>query len=324
MVFRKRLPQFNSIEEIFLNLYKELQKKTTINKIEVPESGAALGSMFRNLRFTRSHRAGITHITGHVNYISLAAGRKTILTVHDSGSALYGNPIHRLFKKILWFWLPALFVKKITVVSGFSKKELSKLIPFAKKKIAVIHNPVNSILEYRPKSFLNDKPLILQIGTKSNKNLEGTIKALTNIHCTFLIIGELSKKQMELLEEYRIDYTNKKHLTFSEIKRAYEECDLVSFISLYEGFGMPVIEAQAVGRPVITSAIEPMLEVAGKGACFVDPECPEDIRTAILKIIQEKGYRDDLIQKGLENVKRFQIEEIAEQYLELYKKLANA
>ena len=215
-------------------------------------------------------------------------------------------------------------VKRITVISDFSKKELSKLIPFAKDKIVVIHNPVNSTLQFTPKTFNEKNPLVLHIGTKSNKNLERTIEALEGIRCRFLVIGELSQKQLTLLRKKKIDYNNKKYISFLEIKAAYEDCDLVSFVSLYEGFGMPVIEAQSVGRPVLTSAIEPLIEVAGDAACMVNPEDTQDIRRGLLRIIEDNRYREELIMKGQENIRRFQLKSIAAQYLALYNEVENA
>ena len=170
-------------------------------------------------------------------------------------SAFYGSFFHRLFIKIFWFWLPALMVRKITVISNFSKDQVMGLIPFAEKKIRVIYNPVSSLLNYSPKNFNKRNPLILHLGTKANKNLERTIKALNGLKCRLLIIGELTEQQVQLLKQNKINFRNKKFIPFSEIKAAYEECDMVSFVSLYEGFGMPVIEAQAVGRPVLSSNV---------------------------------------------------------------------
>ncbi len=324
LIFRKRLPQFNSIEEIFLQLLEQFKRQLDVHHIEVPNSGADPKSAFKNLQFISKNKNQINHITGHINYGALALGRKGILTVHDIGSAFYGASLHKLYIKIFWFWLPALMVRKITVISHFSKKELSELIPFAKNKIVVIHNPVNSNLQHCPKPFNKENPVLLHIGTKSNKNLERTIEALEGIKCRLIIIGALSEEQANLLARYKINYTSRKHLPFSEIKAVYEECDLVSFVSLYEGFGMPVIEAQKVGRPVLTSSIEPITEVAGDAACLVNPESVEEIRQGFLKIINDKDFREKLVEKGRENVKRFQLKEIASQYLQLYKEVADA
>jgi glycosyltransferase involved in cell wall biosynthesis len=84
---------------------------------------------------------------------------------------------------------------------------------------------------------------------------------------------------------------------------------------------MPIIEAQAIGRPVITSNLGAMKEVAGKGAILVDPNSLEDIRNGILRLIKEDELRSELIHNGLENVKRFDLKRITEQYVVLYQQM---
>ena len=319
--FRRKLPQFNSIEGVFNTLLHEFHKHVEVKKAEVPCEGAGPRSIFGNLNFAHKHKGKINHITGHINYLALVTGRKTVLTVHDIGSAFYGNALHRFLIKTFWFWIPALFVKRITVISEFTKQELSALIPFAKHKIRVVHNPISPEIKENPKIFNTERPLVLLIGTKSNKNLERTLAALKDISCILLIIGSLTEHQTELLTKYRLEYRNKFGIPYDEIITCYENCDLLCFASTYEGFGMPIIEAQAVGRPVLTSNLGVMPEVAGEGACFVDPNNVQSIREGVLKIINDKPYREELVVKGLENVKRFQIDKIAQQYLAVYKEL---
>jgi len=95
------------------------------------------------------------------------------------------------------------------------------------------------------------------------------------------------------------------------------------FASTYEGFGMPIIEAQAIGRPVITSNIGAMKEVALDTACLVDPYDVESIKNGIQKLIRDEAYRDLMIKKGLKNVERFSLETISNQYIALYKSIKN-
>jgi glycosyltransferase involved in cell wall biosynthesis len=95
----------------------------------------------------------------------------------------------------------------------------------------------------------------------------------------------------------------------------------VVFASTYEGFGMPIVEANATGRPVVTSNIGPMPEVAGSAACLVDPFDCSSIREGIVRVIGDADYRSHLVAGGFENVKRFQADVIAAQYAAVYREV---
>jgi glycosyltransferase involved in cell wall biosynthesis len=87
------------------------------------------------------------------------------------------------------------------------------------------------------------------------------------------------------------------------------------FPSFYEGFGIPILEAQASGLPVVTSSVSSMPEVAGEGALFVDPNNPTQIAEAVYKIISDQAVRDRLIALGQENIKKFSWEKCARKTL---------
>jgi len=318
-LFRKPESQFNSIEELFDAVSKKLSISIEVESVIMPYGRINLKNILKNIQFARKNSGIVNHITGHINYVSLGLKGKTILTIHDIGSTLTGNIIKVFLIKIFWYWIPALLVKKITVISEFSKKELLKIIPFAKNKIQVIYNPVKEELKYSPKNFNTICPNILLIGTKSNKNLENTIKALQDIPCKLHIIGKLTEQQLSLLEELNFTYKNQFFITFDEVVSAYKTCDLLCFASTYEGFGMPIIEAQAIGRAVITSNVGAMKEVAGNGACLVNPNDISSIKDAVLKLIKNNTYRENLIQLGLKNIARFKLDKISNEYLTVYK-----
>jgi len=319
LLFRKRNPQFNSIEGVFNSIFHEISKSNKVEIVNLKRAGGIYSILYNLFNF-RKEKNCIYHITGHDNYMALRTGRNTVLTIHDIGSAFSGNFLRVFLIKLFWFWLPAIIVKQITVISEFSKSEVLELIPFAKKKIRVIHNPLNNSINYSPRVFNEKYPTILHLGTKSNKNLEKTIEALKGIKCKLVIIGKLSTVQEQLLHQNAVDYLNEYHITDEQIIEHYKNCDIVSFISFYEGFGLPILEAQATGRPVITSIRASMPEVAGNGAILVDPSNITEIRNAFLKIISDKSIREELVKQGLKNAKRFKPEKIANLYQEVYSK----
>jgi glycosyltransferase involved in cell wall biosynthesis len=317
--FRKKRPDANSIEEVFNIILEEIPNSI---RVELPYSGASVSTIYKNIKYAKRNNNGINHITGDIHYIAIALGKRTVLTIHDIGSAKQKNPLRNFFVKLFWFWLPALCVSKITVISEFTKKELSAIIPFAKRKIGVIHNPVNPQISYIKKNFNSNCPVILHIGTKENKNLPRTITALTGTVCKFIIIGRLNAEQQNLLSLSKLNYENYFDLDYTEIVKCYNQCDIVSFPSIYEGFGVPVLEGNAAGRPVVAGDIPAIREVAGNAACLVNPYDVISIRNGFQKVITDASYRETLVSNGFENVKRFSPEKIANQYQELYKEVA--
>ena len=92
-----------------------------------------------------------------------------------------------------------------------------------------------------------------------------------------------------------------------------KNADVFLFPTFYEGFGLPILEAQSVRTPVVTSNISSMPEVADGSAVLVDPNSPEEIAEAAYKLISDESWKNDIIEKGLENVKRFSWEKCAEE-----------
>ncbi|SFD29892.1 Glycosyltransferase involved in cell wall bisynthesis [Algibacter lectus] len=319
-IFRKRGPSHNSIEELFASIIKNLPSDVAVNIVELPHGGASLKAVFLNIWHVLSLK-GIIHITGDVHYIGIIPFKKTILTIHDVNSIIKGTSIRKFMFKTLWFTLPGLFVKKITVISKFSKHEVLQVIPWAKNKTEVIYNPVNPLIETKPKDFNAKQPTILHIGTKANKNLENTIKSLQHIPCKLVIVGPLSKNDKDILELYKIDFLNYTNIAYKDIVALYQDCDLVSFVSLYEGFGMPIIEAQKTGRVVVTSQRASIPEIAGDSVCYADPLNVEDMQKAFKTIIENNDRRNKLIDLGFNNVEQFEVKKIASKYFNLYKKI---
>jgi glycosyltransferase involved in cell wall biosynthesis len=102
----------------------------------------------------------------------------------------------------------------------------------------------------------------------------------------------------------------------------YLQADALLFASLAEGFGLPIIEAQATGRLVVTSNIAPMTEVAGEGAIFVDPRDPSSIRRGICLGVEDASIREHAISAGLRNVRRYSASAVAAMYADVYREVA--
>ncbi len=274
----------------------------------------------------RRNQDQVNHVTGDVNYLALGLPRdRTVLTIHDCGMIdRVKNPAKRLFLK--WFWLD-LPVRRATIVTADSiatRDDLIRLTACDPEKIRVVPVCISSAFVDAPFTFNKECPEILHVGTAYNKNLERHIRALAGLRCRLRIIGQITREHTDLLERHQIDYRADSNLTEDEIVRAYRSCDLVLFASTLEGFGMPVLEAQRTGRPVITSNLSSMPEIAGEGACLVDPFDVDSIRCGIDRIIEDDAYRQSLVEKGRHNLHRFQPTAIAKAYASIYESVLEA
>lgn len=312
-----------SIGAVFDTIIAEIEKNNQVLRTFLPSLNASIPSILKNGWFARNkeRKNYINHITGDVHYLLwFLNGKKTIITVHD---IMYYHYLKGIKKKV-WKFLYITPLKRaahVTFISDFAYKQVNEVIDLDMNKVHIIPNPVDPSFTYTPKEFNTKKPVILHIGTLERKNLERTIEALDGIDCHLRIIGELKEQIQNLLEKHHIEYSNGTNLTHEEIVTEYRKADIINFPSLFEGFGMPIIEGQATGRIVITSNLSPMKEVAGNGAILVDPYSVKDIRNAYLTVIQNQKIREDLIHEGLKNIENYTVEKVAQQYTDLYKKL---
>ncbi|PHN94586.1 glycosyl transferase family 1 [Maribacter sp. 6B07] len=311
-----------SIQRVFQTVNEKISENTQIEEIFLPSPKSNIVSIIRNGLYARKHQGKINHITGDAHYLTFfLSSKKTVITVHD---IMYYSYLKGLKKKI---W-KSLYInslkraKKVVFISEFAKDQVLKELDLPKKSYCVIPNPVSSDFIKKDKKFNVEKPIILHIGAQSGrKNLGRSIAALENISCHLRIIGKMNNEIIRLLKKYNIEYSNASNLTNEEIVNEYVRSDIVNFPSLFEGFGMPIIEGQAVGRPVITSNISPMKFVAGDAAVLVNPTDIESIKLGYLKIINNELFRNEIIYKGFENVKQYQVDNIAKRYINLYKEM---
>ncbi|MBS1875389.1 MAG: glycosyltransferase family 4 protein [Acidobacteria bacterium] len=224
----------------------------------------------------------------------------------------------------LYFTMPLRRSRIVTVISEHTKACLVREFPWVESKIRLVPDCVPSEYDVSVKALDRGDLCVLQVGTSPNKNLERVIPALAGIPCRLQIIGELDCGQRRLLSEHQIRFEAASHVTDAAVRAAYGSADVVVFASLAEGFGLPILEAQASGRPVVTSDLPPMNEVAGEGACLVDPYDVSSIRRGILRVLEDDEYRLELVTKGLENCRHFSAERVTRQYEEIYQELLDA
>ena len=312
-----------SIGKVFKPIENALKDYGDVSYIELPCGNYSVSSLCKNIAALKQHlrvnRYDIVHITGAEHYLlPFIRKENTICTVHDLGFYTQQTNILKKIKKRL-LWINTLkYADALTFISEKSKNEALSLVDLNPSKCYVVHNPVDSSYRFSKKVFNKANPVILHIGTKSNKNLERIAEALKGMDITMRIVGKLNDTQIAALNANGIHFTNVFNLSDEQIKEEYENCDIVSFPSLYEGFGMPIIEGNAIGRVVVTSNLSPMKEIAGGAAILVNPLDVKSIRNGFKKAIMEG---ETFIEKGLRNAERFDLKAIFEQYIEIYNKV---
>ena len=229
------------------------------------------------------------------------------------------------------------WAKTIIAVSENTKKDLMKLYNVPEDKIQVIYEGYNRNFEFPISNFespssraelakgqaiSNDqitKPYLLFIGRlEERKNIVGILDAYKilvekyNIPHSLVLAGApgFSYEAIKAKIQSRVLGTKFKIIETGYISEAQKwqllsKADIFLFPSLYEGFGIPILEAQSVGVPVVTSNISSIPEVVGDSAVLIDPKNSVEISEAVQKILADENLKKDLIAKGLENVKRF-------------------
>lgn len=314
-----------SIGKVFKPIEKEVCKYYEVDSIELPSSNYRLIGLYKNimfvLRYCRKHKYDIIHITGSDFYlIPFLKNKGLVVTVHDLG--FYTNQKKNF--KTLWIYITRVktltLAKRVTFISRKSYLEACKILKFKENQCNIIPNPVDSSFFNISQNYkLNKKIIVLQIGTLPNKNIDRTIKALDGIKCHYRIVGILSNENKKMLEKYNIDYSNVFNLSDEEILKEYIHSDIICFPSLYEGFGMPIVEGQAVGKIVITSNLSPMKEIAGEGsAIFVNPYDVKSIHEGIIKAMLKP---QKIINKGKANAEKYKVNNIVQSYINLYEEI---
>jgi glycosyltransferase involved in cell wall biosynthesis len=273
-------------------------------------------------------RGDVLHVTGDCGYIALALrGRRTVLTILDCATYWRTRGLRRWLYGQLWIKLPASRAREIIVISETVRRDVLVITGLPAARVNVVHCCISSAFfecgssrPLRPAAC----PVLLQVGTTANKNIERVAESLGGLPCKLVVIGRLMPSQEQALRRHGIDYVARAGLSLHEMVDAYRRCDAVVFASTFEGFGLPIIEAQASGRPVVASDIEVHREIADQSACFVDPFDVGSIRAGVERVLRDTRYREHLIELGRRNASRFTAQRMALGYAAAYRRVIEA
>ncbi|MBC8299749.1 MAG: glycosyltransferase family 4 protein [Pelagibacterales bacterium] len=295
--------------------------------------------------YNKIKKNDVVHICDQANSIlfPFLKTKKLILTCHDliSVKLLSSKSLKKLsitgniYQRLILHFIKKF--KKIICVSESTKKDLIKITNIKKKNIQVIHNTLNQnfqpMRQEKRKKILNKKKINFKFFLHVGGNIWYKNKeALVYIFCEFLkfkknknykliLAGEKISEELKLLIEKLklknsiINLVNPNNETICAL---YSDAEALIFPSITEGFGWPIIEAQACGCPVFTSKFKPMTEIGKDSVYYFNPN--KKIESA--KVIKSKlKFKNTIIKKGFKNLKRFKLSAISKQYLDFYKNL---
>jgi len=315
-----------------------IAKRLDVKKVE-SRRYLSLIEAYQLSRLIRS-QDDIVHLPNqHFARYALFIKNPFIVTVHDLVRTCFGFGKETVTERIL-LKLDIRGIKRashIITVSQHTKNDLIKYLKIPEDRISVIYNGVDHNI-FKPYDIkVLDKPYILYVGSeRPRKNLGRLFEAFAKLKNEFPEIKLVKVGVSGRSEKYRrnvmrklgslgitqdvifVDYTSELDLAYY-----YSSAKLLAYPSLYEGFGLPPLEAMACGCPVITSNTSSLPEVMGEAGIMVNPYDTDNLAQAMRQVLTNSELRDDMIRKGLKQSKKFSWEKTARQTMEVYEKVAS-
>ncbi len=331
---------------LFFNEPEYSQFKETnsrIKKVLVNASHYSIAEQVKFLYILNSAKLDLMHFT-HFNR-PILYNKPSVVTIHDLTLSFYPGKkmTHPLYRNAYHITFNAAVTKarKIIAVSENTKKDLQNLFRTPSNKIEVVYEGVNenfhqiedqSVIENVVQKYKVEKPYILYTGVwRTHKNLPNLIKAFAILKNDYafdsnlVITGRKDPLYAEEVEKetYSLKLENDVFFTGlvddEDLVPLYNGASLYVFPSLYEGFGLPPLEAMQCGIPVVASNTSSIPEICGEdNALFFDPKDPEDIAQKMFEVLSQKTLQQKLIQRGLQRVKDFSWKKMAAATLKIY------
>ena len=294
------------------------------------------------------HKLGVDLLHMPWFYAPAIVPTRLVITVHDLTEVLM--PPHGVPEMMqagrLYFARRALArADRIMAVSHSSKRELSRVFDVPEEKIEVVYNALDERFQREPMPADADRilerhavtdPFVLYAGNiKPQKNLPRLIEAFAVAKAELRDHAEYSKLKLLLIGDSAEEHSDLRRAVLrsrlqgevrflgfvphSVLRVFYSRARAFLFPSLYEGFGLPPLEAMAHGTPVLTSSVSSLPEVFAQAALLVNPENIFEIARGIRQILTEDAMRETLVRRGYELVRKYSWERSAEQVREVYR-----
>jgi glycosyltransferase involved in cell wall biosynthesis len=274
----------------------------------------------------------------------MLTGARRVATIHDVIPYIYPQTSSQLDWLIYRFWLP-LAVRHLDAIitdSTCSKNDILRYLPVSPERVVVIPIAANSsyrVMEsaaYTPTlaRYGVDFPYILYVGSlEARKNLTRLLEAYHSLRnwstqWRLVVVGARKWKFSPIFEtvqrlglEAHVHFTG--YIEEADLPAFYNGADLLVFPSLYEGFGLPVLEAMACGTPVVTATASSLPEVAGDAAILVDPYDSAAIADGMRRVLENPELAATLRELGLARAQQFSWERTARETIAVYERVQN-
>lgn len=262
---------------------------------------------------------------------------KTIVTIHDLIFLRYPS-YYPFFDRLLYFFKSKYACKTanhIVAISEQTKRDIISYYKIPDNKISVIplavdgiflqHQSLDVLMQVKQKYKLN-KPYFITVGTVENRknqlNIVRALKQLGNHEIELIIVGNdrsrYAKTVKEFIANHAIAARFLKVDNALDLAALYKQSMALIYVSEFEGFGIPPIEAMATGTAIIASNTSSIPEVCGNAALYVNPSQVNEIKEAMKQLIENTDMAQNLIKQGNKQIELFNINTIASKYLQLY------
>ncbi len=259
----------------------------------------------------------------------------TTVTIHDVIHLLFPSYLPlKILRYYAYFQIKrALKVSKVTfTVSQSSKKDIVSFFPWAEKKIEVVYNGLDERFFGKARAEICDKfkrelgNYVLYVGNiKPHKNIEVLLGAMKKLKGMKLVIagGFPNKKILNKIKEEELEekVVFMGFLSFEELSALYESSQVFVFPSLYEGFGLPPLEAMAKGIPVVASSAPSMPEILKNGAIYFNPHSEDSLLEGMISVIEDKELRESIITEGRRVAQSYKWSESARKILSYWRSI---
>ena len=315
IVFRARDNTSISIERVGKVLFTDCSSIDTLDKhaIILPKHADSIFSLIKNIFYCYRNTGARLHISGSEHYLTILSlfGKKVTLTIHDFVYYAKLRGYKRAIYFILWIYMPLRFPVRIAAISPKIKEEIDAWYSRLgiNKSCYLVPNPITFSHtgkgDDRQLPPLKDRCFdLIQIGTASHKNAELAIRIAHQCGLGLLIIGQETPSIRSLINGKQ-NIVIQSNISNLQLEQHYMNSRLLIFLSSAEGFGLPIIEAQSLGTPVIISDIEPLVWVGGGGVAAVDQLDEIAVVEMVSSLLANEGRMKRMQALGFKNVERF-------------------